>query len=43
MKEVERLKRYAEKTGGIVDSIHINGMAEYHGYKEKTAPQSMAV
>ena len=42
MAEVERLKKHAELTGKKVDSIHVNGMAEYHGWKEGTAPEIMA-
>ena len=31
--ELDRLKAHAAKTGGIVESIHINGIAEYNGFK----------
>ena len=31
--ELERLKAHAAKTGGVVESIHINGIAEYNGFK----------
>ncbi|KAK7458014.1 hypothetical protein VKT23_009922 [Stygiomarasmius scandens] len=38
--ELERLKEHARKTGGIVDSIHVDGVAEYNGWREdrKQAP-----
>jgi len=32
--ELERLKAHAAKTGGIVDSIHVEGVAEYNGWTE---------
>jgi hypothetical protein len=32
--ELERLKAHAAKTGGVVESMHINGVAEYNGFKE---------
>lgn len=31
--ELERLKAHAAKTGGVVESIHVNGIAEYNGFK----------
>ena len=31
--ELDRLKAHAAKTGSIVESIHINGIAEYYGFK----------
>ena len=31
--ELERLKAHAAKTGGVVESIHINGIVEYNGFK----------
>ena len=35
--ELERLKAHAAKTGGVVDSIHVNGLAEYNGWTESRA------
>ena len=35
--ELERLKEHARKTGGIVDSIHVEGVAEYNGWREDRA------
>ncbi|KIJ36782.1 hypothetical protein M422DRAFT_232369 [Sphaerobolus stellatus SS14] len=32
--ELERLKAHASKTGGIVDSIHVNGIVEYNEWTE---------
>ena len=29
MEEVERMKAHALKTGGVVDSMHINGPVQY--------------
>jgi hypothetical protein len=31
--ELERLKAHAAKTGGVAESIHINGIAEYNGFR----------
>jgi hypothetical protein len=33
MEEVERMKAHALKTGGVVESIHINGPVEYQVIK----------
>ncbi|KAF8584672.1 hypothetical protein K439DRAFT_1633385 [Ramaria rubella] len=32
--ELQRMKDYAAKTGGVVDSIHVNGIAKYNGWTE---------
>jgi hypothetical protein len=32
--ELERLKAHAAKTGGVVDSIHVEGVAEYNGWRD---------
>jgi hypothetical protein len=31
--ELQRLREHAAKTGGVVDSIHADGFAEYNGFK----------
>jgi hypothetical protein len=35
--ELERLKEHARKTGDIVDSIHVEGIADYNGWHEDRA------